>query len=402
MAHTYLLVISGQDQPGITSDLLNCLPDEDVVIDVQQILSEGMLTLHLMIRSKQSINALHNDLVARMDNFGVELSIHEAQSNFVENSTDQLVVTVMAQELAVATLSHLTRAILQTGCNIDSIQRVAKYPVTALELRVSGGDITTLRLKLSEIAIKNHIDLAVQSGSLQRRGRHLIVLDVDSTLIQEEVIDLLGEFLGVRQEIAAITEQAMRGEIDFESALRQRVHLLSGTPMNALSEVQEKVTLSPGARTLFRVLKYLDYNIALVSGGFDFIVEYLAKDLGADAFKANRLEVVDGVLTGKIQGDVIDRNAKAQALIRFAQEFEIPIERTIAIGDGANDIDMMSVAGLGIAFNAKPAVQKAADTSVNVPYLDSILYLLGITRGEIEQLNRELGAASFPLGNDER
>jgi phosphoserine phosphatase len=162
------------------------------------------------------------------------------------------------------------------------------------------------------------------------------------------------------------------------------------------------VTLSPGAKTLFRVLKYLDYNIALVSGGFDFIVEHLSKDLGADAFKANRLEVIDGVLTGQIQGDVIDRNAKAQALIRFAQEFDIPIERTIAIGDGANDIDMMSVAGLGIAFNAKPAVQKAADTSVNVPYLDSILYLLGITRGEIEQLNRELGAASFPLGNDER
>lgn len=401
MARTFLLVISGYDQLGITREVLRSLPPSDVVIDVQQILSEGMLTLHVVVKSHETKERLAQLLVENLSHFDITVSIHESTTLNPVETSDQLVVTLMAQHLTVEQLSLVSETILSAGCNIDSIERIAQYPVTALEMRVSQGDVEALRLSLAQVAIQNHIDLAVQRGSLQRRGRHLIVLDVDSTLIQEEVIDLLGTHVGVQAEISAITRRAMAGEIDFETALRQRVRLLAGTPIENLSTLREKVTLSPGAKTLFRVLKYLDYNIALVSGGFDLVVGQLASELGADGFVANHLEVKDGLLTGNIQGDVIDRKAKADALLRFAESFQIPLERTIAIGDGANDIDMIAAAGLGIAFNAKAILQNIADTSVNVPYLDSVLYLLGITRMEIEQLNRELGAKSYPATDTE-
>lgn len=396
MARTFLFVISGYDQQGITRQVLRSLPPDDHVIDVQQILSEGMLTLHVVVKSNQTKESLQQLLASNLAHFDITVSIHESFVANSEKPSDQLVVTLMSPRLTVDQLSLVSETILSMGCNIDSIERIAKYPVTALEMKVSQGDVEALRLQLAQIAIRNHLDLAVQRGTLQRRGKHLIVLDVDSTLIQEEVIDLLGAQIGVHKEISAITERAMAGEIDFETALRQRVNLLAGTPLEALTTLRQLVTLSPGAKTLFRVLKYLDYNIALVSGGFDVVVSQLATELGADGFVANRLEVKDGALTGNIQGQVIDRKAKADALIQFAESFDIPLERTVAVGDGANDIDMIASAGLGIAFNAKAVLQSIADTSVNVPYLDSVLYLLGITRMEVEQLNRELGAKSYP------
>lgn len=398
MIRTFLVVISGYDQPGITREVLRSLPSHNTVIDVQQILSEGMLTLHVVVQSDESVESLQHLLDKNLEGFAVSVSIEEATYRDETIASNQLVVTLMARHLTVEHLALVSEAILSMGSNIDSIERIAQYPVTALEMRVSQGDVESLRLRLSELAISNHIDLAVQRGTLQRRGRHLVVLDVDSTLIQEEVIDLLGNHIGVEAEISAITQKAMRGDIDFATALRQRVGLLAGTPIKGLEGLRESITLSPGAKTLFRVLKYLDYKIALVSGGFDFIVEQLAKELGADGYVANQLEVQDGVLTGRIQGDVIDREAKARALRDFAESFEISLERTVAIGDGANDIDMIGAAGLGIAFNAKAILQDVADTSLNAPYLDSVLYLLGITRMEIEQLNRELGARSFPEG----
>lgn len=396
MIRTFLVVISGYDQPGITRQVLRSLPLHNHVIDVQQILSEGMLTLHVVIQTEESIESMRQLLHTNLAGFDVSVSIEEAKHSDSLVTTNQLVVTLMAQHLTVEHLSLVSDTILSMGCNIDSIERIAQYPVTALEMRVSQGDVEALRLQLAHIAIKNHLDLAVQRGTLQRRGRHLVVLDVDSTLIQEEVIDVLGQYLGVEKQISTITHQAMQGEIDFATALSQRVKLLAGTPIESLEGLRNTITLSPGAKTLFRVLKFLDYKIALVSGGFDFIVEQLANELGADGFVANHLEIENGVLTGNIQGEVIDRQAKARALRNFAELFEISLERTVAIGDGANDIDMISAAGLGIAFNAKAVVQDVADTSLNVPYLDSVLYLLGITRMEIEQLNRELGAKSFP------
>jgi phosphoserine phosphatase len=214
-------------------------------------------------------------------------------------------------------------------------------------------------------------------------------MDVDSTLIQDEVIDLLAEEAGVLDRVSAITERAMRGEIDFAESLTQRVALLEGLPVGALDVTARRIRLTPGARTLCRTLRRLGFRVCLVSGGFTEIIEPLAQELDIDGLRANTLEVHDGRLTGRVVGEIIDRTGKRLALEGFAREFDIPVARTIAIGDGANDLDMLDAAGLGIAFNAKPVVRAAADTSVNAPYLDSVLFLLGITREEIEEADAD-------------
>lgn len=218
-----------------------------------------------------------------------------------------------------------------------------------------------------------------------RWAKKLVVMDVDSTLIQEEVIELLGNKAGRGPEIAAITESAMRGELDFEASLRARVQLLTGLPESVLTEVQKEITLTPGARTLVRTMHKLGHHVALVSGGFESVISPIVSELGIKHMRANNLEIVDGKLTGNLIGPIIDRAGKAKALRDFAEEHSIALEQTIAIGDGANDLDMIAVAGLGIAFNAKPAVKAAADSSLSAPYLDSVLYLLGITREEVEE-----------------
>jgi phosphoserine phosphatase len=209
-------------------------------------------------------------------------------------------------------------------------------------------------------------------------------MDVDSTLIQQEVIELLGARAGVEAEVAAITESAMRGEMDFEASLRARVALLAGLPASVIDDVRAQIVLTPGAKTLIKTLQKLGHHIAVVSGGFTSVIEPILKDLGIEHYRANELEVADGKLTGKLTGPVIDRAAKAVALRDFAREHGVGLEQTIAIGDGANDLDMIEAAGLGIAFNAKPAVKAAADSSITAPFLDSVLYLLGISREDIE------------------
>jgi phosphoserine phosphatase len=210
-------------------------------------------------------------------------------------------------------------------------------------------------------------------------------MDVDSTLIQDEVIELLAAHAGREAEVAEVTSAAMRGELDFAESLRARVAALAGLPESVLGEVRAEIRLTPGARTLVRTLKRLGFTVAVVSGGFIEIVGDLARELDIDHAHANRLEVRDGLLTGRVLGDIVDRAGKAAALRRFAAEAGLPLSRTVAIGDGANDLDMLDAAGLGIAFNAKPIVREQADTAVNVPYLDAVLYLLGITREEIEE-----------------
>jgi phosphoserine phosphatase len=208
-------------------------------------------------------------------------------------------------------------------------------------------------------------------------------MDVDSTLIQDEVIELLAAHAGRAQQVAAVTERAMRGELDFAASLHERVAALSGLPASVFDDVLASVRLTPGASTLCRTLRRLGYTIAVVSGGFLEIVEPLAASLGIHYAQANRLEVADGRLTGRVLGQVVDRAAKADALRRFAALEGLPLSRTVAIGDGANDLDMLATAGLGVAFNAKPLVREQADTAVNVPYLDTVLYLLGIPRDEV-------------------
>ena len=255
----------------------------------------------------------------------------------------------------------------------------------------SGAEVDELRHALTSGVGRIGADIAVQADGLDRRGQHLVVMDVDSTVIQEEVIDLLAEEAGVVEQVSAITERAMAGEMDFKESLRARVALLEGLPESALDTVRSRITLTPGARTLCRTLSNLGYRVCLVSGGFIEVVGHLASDLGVDKVRANTLEVKDGLLTGRVVGEIIDRAGKRRALESFAAEYGIPMRRTIAIGDGANDVDMLKAAGLGVAFNGKAAARAAADTSVSVPYLDSVLYVLGITREEIEEADAITG-----------
>ncbi|HEY6309607.1 MAG TPA: phosphoserine phosphatase SerB, partial [Streptosporangiaceae bacterium] len=221
-------------------------------------------------------------------------------------------------------------------------------------------------------------------GGLHRRALRLIVMDVDSTLIRDEVIDLLAERAGCADEVAKVTAAAMRGELDFAASLRERVSLLAGLDASVLDEVRGSLRLTAGARTLIGTLSRLGYKFGIVSGGFLQVIVPLAASLGIDYVAANSLEVAGGKLTGQVSGPVIDRAAKADALRRFAADAGVPLSQTVAVGDGANDLDMIAAAGLGIAFNAKPVVRDAADTSLSVPYLDAILYLLGISSDDVE------------------
>ncbi|HZE01228.1 MAG TPA: phosphoserine phosphatase SerB, partial [Pseudonocardiaceae bacterium] len=275
--------------------------------------------------------------------------------------------------------------------NIDAIRRIADYPVTGLELLVSvpAGDDpkaadTALRSTLVRLAAHGEVDLAVERVGIARRAKRLVVFDVDSTLVQGEVIELLAEHAGCGTEVRAVTEAAMGGELDFTQSLRRRVALLAGLPASVLTEVTNALELTPGARTTVRTLKRLGFYCGAVSGGFTQIVQPVAEDLGLDFCTANQLEIHDGKLTGHVIGPVVDRSGKADALRQAAEHFGVPLAQCVAVGDGANDIDMLSTAGLGVAFNAKPALREVADTAITQPFLDIVLFVLGVTRDEVE------------------
>jgi phosphoserine phosphatase len=291
---------------------------------------------------------------------------------------------VLGEPLDASGLAVIAHALADAGANIDRITRLARYPVTCLELDVSAADAGPLRAVLSAASARTGLDIAVQPSGLLRRAKRLVVLDVDSTLLQDEVIDLLGERAGVGAEIARITAEAMAGRLPFADALRERVRLLAGQPESILEDVRRTVRLTPGARTLVRTLKRLDHSIGIVSGGFSEITDALVGELGLDYSAANALEILDGRLTGRLVGPIIDRAGKADALRRFAAAAGVPLDQTVAIGDGANDVDMLALAGLGVAFNAKPVHRERADAAVNVPFLDAVLFLLGIRRADIE------------------
>jgi len=394
---TLLAILSGRDRPGVTASLFDALrhtPCE--VLDIQQIVVRGRLVLAVLLGlNADAVGDTRAIIHSEAARLGMEVeTVPGASIARKDPERRRIHVTVMARHLPPGAVAELARTMADRGWNIDRIRRIASYPVTAVIFEGSGEDIADLRRELSEAAPRLGVDIAVQHAGLDRRGQRLVVMDVDSTLIQDEVIDLLAERAGAHTEVAAITDRAMRGEIDFAESLRQRVALLAGLPVDALHETAQRIRLTPGARTLCRTLHRLGFRVCLVSGGFREVITPVAEVLEVDGLRANALEVRDGVLTGEVLGPIVDRQGKREALEEFAREFDIPLTRTIAIGDGANDLDMLDAAGLGIAFNAKPLVQAAADTTVNAPYLDSVLYLLGITREEIEEADAESSAST--------
>jgi len=294
----------------------------------------------------------------------------------------------LAQKITPGAIAELATDIASTGGNIERIHRTASFPLTAIEFLISEANSDSLRASLGPTAKKFGIDIAVQNSGLNRFARKLVVMDVDSTLIEQEVIDLLAEACGVGEQVKSITESAMRGELDFEASLRKRVSLLKGQPSTIIDDVAAKISLTPGARTLIRTLNKLGHGVGLVSGGFSQVIDPIAQQLGIVNVRSNTLEIINNVLTGNLTGPIIDRAGKAQALKDFAAVEKISLANTIAIGDGANDLDMIATAGLGIAFNAKPKVQEAAQSALNAPYLDSVLFILGINREDIEESER--------------
>ncbi|WP_222193118.1 phosphoserine phosphatase SerB [Modestobacter italicus] len=386
-----LLTVSGPDRPGVTAALFAALqaagPEPVEVLDVEQVVVHGQLVLGVVVAGggdPQLLPRLHRTAADVAAATGLQVTVEAATA--AEQHPERTVrhhVIVLGRPVPPAAVAGAARAIAGVGGNIEAIRRLSDYPVTSFELTVSGAGSTQLRTALATVAAETGTDVAVEQAGLTRRSKRLIVLDVDSTLVRGEVIDELAARAGRAAEVARITAAAMNGELDFEESLRARVAVLAGLPVGVLDEVREHLVLTPGARTLIRTLQRLGFRCGIVSGGFTQITDPLAEELGLDFAAANTLEVADGKLTGGLVGEVVDRAGKARALARFAAEHGIPLEQTVAVGDGANDLDMLNAAGLGIAFNAKPVVREQAHAALNQPYLDAVLQVLGFTRDEV-------------------
>lgn len=380
---TILVNVHGPDQPGIVAAIMHVLTATGAeVYDVEQIVVRGRITLIVLV-GVGGEKATIRDLLL----FGWEQRLHvefEVVDPIPTPVKSMTVVTVIGERIGPDDFGAVARAVADGGGNIERIFRLSRYPVVSYELAVSDGDIHKIREQLIAAAAERPIDLAIQPEGLERRAKRLVIMDIDSTLIENEVINLLAEEAGVGEQVSEITLAAMRGEIDFEGSLRERVGLLRGLSEEALHTVATRISVTPGARTFIRTLKRMGMKTAIVSAGFTRFANALAADLDIDYSLSNTLEVEDGFLTGRLAGELVDGPRKASFLREIAAREGISPSQVVAVGDGANDLDMLAAAGLGIAFNAKPVVRERADTSVSVPYLDAILFLMGIRRDYVE------------------
>ncbi|MGI9125045.1 MAG: phosphoserine phosphatase SerB [Mycobacterium sp.] len=385
-----LITVTGIDRPGVTSALFEVLSRYQVdLLNVEQVVIRDRLILGVLVSGTPDVadgEDLRGDVLSAIRALGLEAVIERSDDVPIIAEPSTHTIVVLGRPITAAAFGAVAREAAALGINLDFIRGVSDYPVTGLELRVTAPPELGERLPaaLARVGAEQGIDIAVENYSLERRNKRLIVFDVDSTLIQGEVIEMLADRAGAGPAVAAITEAAMRGELDFTESLHQRVATLAGLPASVLDEVADEVELTPGARTTIRTLRRLGFHCGVVSGGFRQVIEPLAHELMLDFVAANELEVVDGRLTGRVVGQIIDRAGKAKALRDFATQAGVPMEQTVAVGDGANDIDMLNAAGLGVAFNAKPALREVAEASLSHPYLDTVLFILGVTRAEIE------------------
>lgn len=395
-----LVTVAGPDRPGVTAALFSSFAAHDVdVVDVEQVIIRERLILGVVLDLRGDPASLRRSIDTTCRALGMEHEVvvdgiaKQAAAGEKPAKLRKLHVILLGRQLRPGAVADVTQRIADAGGNIEQVRQLSTYPVASLDLIVTVADEAALRSVLVRAAADTGLDVAVERAGLSRRAKRLVVLDVDSTLVQGEGIDELARLAGVQSEVAEITAAAMRGELDFAQSLEARVKLLAGLPLADVEQVRDELALTPGARTLVRTLKRLGYSVGVVSGGFTALTDRFVSELGLDFAAANVLEVADHRLTGRVVGEIVDRAGKAAALQRFAAQFGVPLAQTVAIGDGANDIDMLRVAGLGVAFNAKEALRGTAEVAINHPFLDAILYILGISRSEIEAADAEQPAA---------
>lgn len=393
-----LITISCEDQAGVTAGLTALLSEHDAsILDIGQAVIHATLSLGLMVElpecciSEQVEEAVRDFALQR--DMRVVTSVVEPESYnqwVVAQGRVRYIVTLLARKITADQLARVTAVVAQHGLNIDGISRLSgRIPLGELptlskacvefSARGSLRDPASFRRDLLEVAGALEVDLAFQQDNMYRRNRRLVAFDMDSTLIEAEVIDELAKLAGVGEQVSAITESAMRGEIDFSESFRARVALLKGLEQSALERVADQLKITEGAEHLISTLRALGYKTAILSGGFTYFAKHLQARLGIDYVYANELDIAAGVVTGKIVGTIVDGARKAELLCQLAEEEGIDLQQVIAVGDGANDLPMLSIAGLGIAFRAKPLVQKSAEQSISTLGLDAILYLLGIS-----------------------
>jgi phosphoserine phosphatase len=381
-----LATVSGRDRPGVTASFFASLAAHDVEVrDVEQVVIRDRLILAVLFDLHGDPAALRNSVSQTARALGMDSEVTIAGESARPDRATRIHVIVIGQPLRPGALSHVAQRIADVGANIESVTQLSTEPAASLEMLVDAPEPARLRAVLVTAAEETGLDIAVERAGLSRRAKRLVVLDVDSTLIRDEAINVLAERAGVGAEVAAITRRAMRGELEFAASLRERVALLAGLTQADLEQVRDGLRLTAGARTFVRTLRRLGYQVGVVSGGFTFVTARFEKELELDFAAANELEVVDGVVTGRVVGPILDRAGKASALRRFAAQYGVPLSQTVAVGDGANDIDMLEAAGLGVAFNAKSALRGTADASVNLPHLDAVLFVLGISGYDVHE-----------------